>query len=42
MNMQDNLVEGIVRLVTGAMDALDRLGFIARHMHPPESCLGIV
>ncbi|HUB46539.1 MAG TPA: hypothetical protein VMB73_16275 [Acetobacteraceae bacterium] len=36
MNMQDNLVEAIVRLVTGAMDALDRLGFIARHMHPPD------
>lgn len=36
MNMQDKLVEAIVGLVARTMDALDILGFIARHMHPPD------
>lgn len=35
-NAQDELVEPIVGLVARTMDALDVLGFIARHIHPPN------
>jgi len=36
MSIQDELVEAIVGLVTRTMDALEVVGFIARHMHPPD------
>lgn len=34
--MSDALVGGIVGLVRPMLDALDRLAFIARHIHPPD------
>jgi phospholipase/carboxylesterase len=34
--MNDTLVEAIVGIVRPMLDALDRLEFIARHMHPPD------
>jgi len=34
--MSDEVVEAIVAVVGRMLDALDRLGFIARHMHPPD------
>ena len=36
MDAQDELLEAIVGLVARSMDALQMLGFIARHMHPPD------
>ncbi|HUB12533.1 MAG TPA: hypothetical protein VMB34_11285 [Acetobacteraceae bacterium] len=33
---EDPLVEAIVGLVARTMDALEKLGFIARHLHPPD------
>jgi phospholipase/carboxylesterase len=37
MNAQDNdVVEATVAMVARTMDALEVLGFIARHLHPPD------